>query len=163
MWDPLNPPPFEAQRLCWHTPSSVAQRPRWHSFPSPIDVGSPNPPPFEAQRPCWHTPSFRAQCPRWPLFHTPSFSAHCPRWPLFLSSIDVGSPNPPPFGIQRPCWHTALLTHCLISTSPHIHLLWGLAVLADTLPYIHLASYPPPLRLSLLAGTSPDVQPWYHL
>ena len=41
-----NPPPFGAQR------------PRWYSFPSSIDVG-PQSTPFGAQCPCWHT----ASCP----------------------------------------------------------------------------------------------------
>ena len=53
-----NPPPFGAQR------------PRWHLFLSPIDVGLlPNPPPFRAQHPYWHTasclPPFREQREGW--------------------------------------------------------------------------------------------------
>ena len=80
-----NPPPFGAQR------------PRWHSFVPPIDVGPPlkstvrhhNPPPSVPQRPHWHS---------------------------FLPPINVGPPlkstvrhhNPPPSVPQRPHWHSFL-------------------------------------------------------
>ena len=40
-------------------PPFGAQRPRYYSFPPPIDVGPPNPPPFRAQRPC----RYIASCP----------------------------------------------------------------------------------------------------
>ena len=43
----------------YHNPPPLgAQRPRWHSFLPPIDVGPPpNPPPLGAQHPYWHTVS----------------------------------------------------------------------------------------------------------
>ena len=93
-----NPPPFGAQN------------PRWHSFPSPIDVGLPNPHPFLGS----------ASLLAHRLVSTP-FEAQPPRWHSFPSPIDVGPPNPPLSGPS-----------ILVGTPPCVHPPSGLNLLADT-------------------------------
>ena len=63
-------------------PHFKAQRPCWHSFPSPINVGSHNPPP--------------------PLRGPTSLLALIP----LSNRCGISQSTPPPFGAQRPRWHT---------------------------------------------------------
>ena len=96
-----------------------AQHPRWHSFPSSIDVGPHNTVPsgpsvLLGTASC--TPSHTLIkvvsffSPTDVGSHNPPFRAQRPRWHSFPSSIDVEPHNPPPSG------STSFLAHRLIST-----------------------------------------------
>ena len=74
-----------------------AQRPLWHSFPSPIDVGA------QGERfPHSYKECFVLLPNRCGISQSTPFEAQRPRWHSLPSPIDVGD--------QRPCWHTA---YCL--------------------------------------------------
>ena len=118
---------------------------------------------FRAQHPRWHTarcpPFFKAQRSRWHTSRCPHFfRAQHPRWHSFLSSTNVESNNPPPWGRASSLTLVPLFNRCGISQStlfeasvrwhtvqcppffeahhPHWHTAWCLA-------QIPLSSSPP--------------------
>ena len=137
-----------------------AERPRWHSFPSPTNVGPPNPPPSGPV-------SFPAHC-LGRSFHTliknasfssptdvgshnpPLFGVERPRWHSFPSPIDVGHPNPPPSG------PVSFLAHCL---RRGFHTLKKNASFSS--PTDVGSHNPPPSGLNVLTGTHSLLQPMW--
>ena len=99
-----NPPAFEAQRS------------RWHSFLSPIDVGPPPNPPPSGPSVFMSTPSVNNLMSTYPIWETASSLAHCP---VSDSYIICKSPSSPlanivlfslfPFGLPLKDFKTHLL------------------------------------------------------
>ena len=107
-------------------PISGAQHSRWHSFPSPIDMGPPNPSSFEAQRPCVSIPFREPRHPRWHSFSFP---------------IDVGPPIHYP---SRPS--------VLVGTLPRVYPFRGLASSLALIPFTIRCRTPPPPQSTLLGS-----------